>query len=106
MGFKCLFDMLYLTLQYSFLPREQAQDYVGNPSSSDSRRGLKRTWQEASSTDSLVEPVASGSRDKPHKLTSAEKGTYFTIFVAVIPIYFNLIIAGHLKKNIHFRVNT
>ena len=59
------------------LPREQAQAYVVDPSSSDSRRGLKCTWQEASSVDSLVEPVAGGSKDKPHKLTSAEKGTYF-----------------------------
>ena len=75
MEFRRLFDVLYLTLQYSFLPREQAQDYVGDPSSSDSRRGLKRSWQEATSTASLVEPVAGGSRDKLHKLTSAEKGT-------------------------------
>ena len=63
------------------LPREQAQAYVEDPLSSDSRQGLKRTWQEASSVDTLVEPVAGGTRDKPHKLTSAEKGTYFTIFV-------------------------
>ena len=59
------------------LPREQAQAYVVDPSSSDSRRGLKRTWQEASCVDTSVEPVAGGSREKPHKLTSAEKGTYF-----------------------------
>ena len=71
----CPFERLYLSLQFLLLPREQAQDYVGNPSSSDSRRGLKRTWQEASSIDSLLEPVASGSSGKPHKLTSAEKGT-------------------------------
>ena len=79
MGFMCPFAMLYLSLQFLLLPREQAQDYVGNPSSSDSRRGLKPTWQEASSTDSLVEPVAGGSRDKPHKLTSAEKGSFYDL---------------------------
>ena len=68
------------------LPREQAQAYVEDPSSSDSRRGLKRTWQEASSVDTLVEPVAGGSRDKPHKLTSAEKGTYLRSLFAVTSI--------------------
>ena len=72
---------LFIFNNIHFLPREQAQAYVEDPSSSDSRRGLKRTWQEASSVATLVEPVAGGSRDKPHKLTSAEKGTYFTIFV-------------------------
>ena len=52
----------------------------------------------------LVEPVAGGSRDKPHKLTSAEKGTYFKLFVCGYFYSYNLISAGHLKKNMRFRV--
>ena len=52
--------------------REQAQAYVTNPTTWDSKRGLKRSWQ--------GEPRASGSgstgatpkQDK--KLTSSEKG--------------------------------
>ena len=86
------------------LPREQAQAYVVDPSSSDSRRGLKCTWQEASSVDTSVEPVAGGSRDKPHKLTSAEKVRIFTLFVCGYFFLYNFISAGHLKKNMRFRV--
>ena len=33
--------------------------------------------------DTSKEPVAGGSKDKPHKLTSAEKGMYFTRSVCV-----------------------
>ena len=52
--------------------REQAQAYVTNPTTWDSKRGLKRSWQ--------GEPRASGSSStggtpkQDKKLTSSEKG--------------------------------
>ena len=49
--------------------RDQVQAYISDPSSSDSRRGLKRSWKETSSG-----LVAGCSTDTPGKLTSAEKG--------------------------------
>ena len=54
--------------------REQAQAYVTNPTTWDSKRGLKRSWQGEG------EPRASGSSStgatpkQDKKLTSSEKG--------------------------------
>ena len=51
--------------------REEAATYAGNPSSWDTKRGLKRTWS--------GEPAAgagsqASAQDKTGKPTSAEKG--------------------------------
>ena len=62
-----IIDLFYYP--YAFFHRDQAQACISDPSSSDSRRGLKRSWKEASSG-----PVAGSSSDTPGKLTSAKKG--------------------------------
>ena len=54
--------------------REQAQIYIGDPASSDSRRGLKRSWTESNNSAASSDPVAGSSSDGQRKLTSAEKG--------------------------------
>ena len=50
---------------------DQAQEYIKDPITCDSRRGLKRSWKEADK-----EPVAGSSSDSQQKPTSAEKGNY------------------------------
>ena len=49
--------------------REQAADYIRDPSTSDSRCGLKRSWQ-----GTLVEDGEEGTSTSKSKPSSKEKG--------------------------------
>ena len=67
---------------YTFLNnacfRDQAQEYIKDPTTCDSRRGLKHSWKEADK-----EPVAGSSSDSQQKPTSAEKGNAFYIHMNI-----------------------
>ena len=64
----------YSLIRPFFYFREEAGTYAGNPSSWDTKRGLKRTWN--------GEPVGGSStqdsaQDRTSKPTSSEKGIVF-----------------------------
>ena len=56
--------------------RDQAQEYIKDPTTWDSRRGLKRSWKESNQKEADKEQVAGSSSDGQQKLTSADKGIY------------------------------
>ena len=78
--------------------REEAGTYAGNPSSWDTKRGLKRTWN--------GEPVAGSStqdsaQDRTSKPTSNEKGIVF-INDDFLPLYFLFLDKVQLDRKIEF----
>ena len=54
--------------------REQALEYVANPTTWDSRRGLKRSWHGNPKAGSSSSTGATSSPKPSRKPTSAEKG--------------------------------
>ena len=66
----CLFSTSALQICY----KDQAQTYVYEQDSVDSRRGLKRFWTSRKEDG----PIPSGSKDKA---TSEERGTYLSTFI-------------------------
>ena len=54
--------------------REQAADYIRDPSTSDSRRGLKRSWK-----GTPVEDGEEGTSTSKSKPSSKEKGKILTV---------------------------
>ena len=61
-------EIIYF-ITYCF--REQAADYIRDPSTSDSRRGLKRSWK-----GTPVEDGEEGTSTSKSKPSSKEKGIY------------------------------
>ena len=65
---------LFSTSALQICYRDQAQTYVYEQDSVDSRRGLKRSWTSRKEDG----PIPSGSKDKA---TSEERGTYLSTFI-------------------------
>ena len=54
--------------------REQAQQYVGEPSASDPQRGLKRSWKSTTDQNTDAGEGTSGSASSAKKPSPEEKG--------------------------------
>ena len=78
--------------------REEAGTYAGNPSSWDTKRGLKRTWNGEPVTGSSTQDSA---QDRTSKPTSNEKGIVF-INNDFLLLYFLFIDKVQLDRKIEF----
>ena len=68
--------------------REQAADYIRDPSTSDSKRGLKRSWK-----GTPVEDGEEGTSTSKSKPSSKEKGNYIFLNIYEIhPAYLPIIV--------------